>query len=258
MTVTVTPTAQPTNTPPRVQLAITTTTETSTTVVRNNPDGSQSIVRTSDGGPLPVSGGTATLYDYEAPSGAPVTYSSYESPATVSGAVTVSVSQIWLIHPGVPTLSQPIRLRPGSLVKNTYPIARGVFRPMGRSNAVVVTGGVRNGASGTFTVLTQSTAALATLNTLLGTGSALLLNIPATGGYTFPTSYVAIGDVTQQPAVGDKLTELWMDTICTFDEVDAPSGGTQATRTYVDLLNYATYGALTAAYPSYAALLAGP
>ena len=157
MTVTITPTVQSSSTPPSISLAISTTTETSTTILRNNPGGSQSTVRTSDGNPLPTPGHAGTLVDYEAWYGSPVTYTSLESPATVSAPVTVTASRPWLTHPGVPALSVPIfQFRPGSLIANTFGLTRGVFHPLGRQNAVVVTGGVRQGASGKFTITTRS------------------------------------------------------------------------------------------------------
>src|SRR5438270_938447 len=115
--ITVAATVDTVNVPARVQLNVTDTGSpafVSTTITRLNPDGSTSPVRTSDGNPSPLSGGAALLYDYEAPYGQSVTYSSLETPANVSASVTVPASQVWLIHPGTPALSMPVRLGKGS------------------------------------------------------------------------------------------------------------------------------------------------
>jgi hypothetical protein len=64
--------------------------------------------------------------------------------------------------------------------------------------------------------------------------------------------------VKQQPSAGSLITEPWIDTICPFDVVDAPVGGSQAARSYVDLLSYASYAQMDNSYSSYTALLSGP
>ncbi|NUR28511.1 MAG: hypothetical protein HOV83_22175, partial [Catenulispora sp.] len=81
MTVTVAPTVELSNVPPRVRLDVSASAgETSTTVVRNDPDNVQRPVRTSDGAPLTLSGGVGLLYDYEVPYATVVTYTTLESP----------------------------------------------------------------------------------------------------------------------------------------------------------------------------------
>jgi hypothetical protein len=257
MTITVTPTVEAGNLPPRIRLNITAGTETSTVVVRNNPDGTTTPVRTDTGVPLPISGGVGLLYDYEAPFGQPVSYSSLESPTTVSNQVTLDIAQPWLIHPGVPALSMPISLRPGSLVEETAPVKQGVFYPMGRTTPVVVTDGSRKSSQGPWssppdrwTSWTRSAHCSPDLGPLL-------LNIPDGMGAGFPPSYIAVGDV--------KLTR-WTDTVIDanrdvtlpFTVVDRPIGGSQSSRTYADLLDFTTYAQLTADYASYTTLLAGP
>jgi hypothetical protein len=65
-------TPQPDNIPPRVRLDVTATgtpTVTAVTVTRLDPDGRWRRVRTADDGPQPLTSGTATLYDPEAPAG---------------------------------------------------------------------------------------------------------------------------------------------------------------------------------------------
>jgi hypothetical protein len=144
--ITVTPTVELSNTPPRVRLNVADTGTpafTSTTITRLNPDGTTSPVRTTDGGPVPISGGTGLVYDYEAPYGQAVTYSSVETPGNVTAPVTVAVSQVWLIHPGTPALSTPIDLRVGALDDETLPVRQAVYWPLGRSTPVVIGDGAR-------------------------------------------------------------------------------------------------------------------
>lgn len=264
-TLVISPAVDLTTTPPRVRLTINdnrTSPAYSLTIIRNNGDGTTSTVRTSDGNPLALTssgaGTSALLDDYEAPYGQSVTYSAQEVAGTVSGSVTVDPGVVWLIHPGVPSMSLQLLLREGSLTQNTYTASRGVYYVMGRANPVVQTDNTRHGATGSMTALTTTTSALSALMTLLSSSSVLLLNIPTSKGWTFPTRYVSVGDVKTQPAVGSKIIDSYVDVAMAFDVVDAPIGGTQAQRTYVDLLTYPTYTALDTAYVSYTALQAGP
>jgi hypothetical protein len=257
MAVTVTPTVEAGNVPPRVRLDVTSTAESLTTVTRLNPDGTTIPVRTPDGGQVQLSGGTALLYDYEAPFGQPVTYSSQETPSTVSTAITVDASQTWLIHPGVPSLSLPVRLAQGSFSRRTAPARQGVFLPMGRKTPVVVTDGRRKSYQSSLGVVTTTADELAAVEALLDDTGTLLLNIPTTLGYNFPTCYIAVADVDVAPVI-DKVFEQWMTVTLPFTVVDRPVGGSQAQRTLADLLAYPTLRAIQDAYPTFAAVLAGP
>jgi hypothetical protein len=257
MTVTVTAVSQPANIPPRVQLTVTGTTEKTTTVTRLNGDGSSVPVRTSDGGPLVLSGAT-TLYDYEMGFGEAVSYSSLESPSTVSTQVAVAVAQVWLIHPGVPGLSMPVQnFRPGTWAKRTAIVKQGVFYPMGRTNPVIISDGARRGLQASMTILTRSQDERDWLGALISDAGTLLLNIPLGLGYSMKTSYVGLGDADYSPVI-DKVFEDWLDVTLPFYVVDRPAGGSQAQRTYADLLSFASYQSLEAAYSDYTHLLAGP
>ena len=258
MTITVTPSLEPTNSPPRVRLDVSASAgETSTTVTRQNPDGSIIPVRTQDGGPLALSAGTGLIYDYELPYSASVTYSSQESPSTVSSAVTLSVSSTWLVHPGVPALSMPVTLRPGTLQEETYGVARSVLFPMGRVNPIIVNDGTRKGGQSSLTVTTQSLDELSSLRALIADAGVLLLNIPADQSVGFDTCYISIGDV-KFARWTDVVIDSYRDVVLPFYVVDRPAGGTTAQRTYADLTVYATYADLARAYPTYANVLAGP
>lgn len=68
----ITATAQPANTPPRVELKLADVEGTSVTILRNDPDGRSRPVRTAE--PATLTGGAWTGFDYEAPLGQAVTY----------------------------------------------------------------------------------------------------------------------------------------------------------------------------------------
>lgn len=259
MTITVTPTVEASAVPPRIRLNVTASAgETSTTITRLNPDGSLGTVRTTDGAPLPISGGVALVYDYEAPYSVPVSYSSLESPATSSGQVTLGVGQVWLVHPGVPSLSMPVDFRAGSLDEETWDVNQGSHWPMGRDTPVVQTDGARRAPASSVTVAIDSAADLAALRAVTADAAVLLLNIPADMGLQFDTCYVAIGAIKNK-RVTDIGGDPYRAVELPIQVTDAPVGGTQAQRTYVDVLaGFATYAAVSAKYPTYLALLAGP
>jgi hypothetical protein len=257
---TVTATVDTVNVPARVRLDIADVGSpafTTVTVTRHNPDGTVSPVRTTDGNPVPMSGGAGLVYDYEAPYGAAVTYSTLETPANVTTPVTVPASQVWLIHPGVPSLSLPIRLGRGSFMSRVRAASQAVFKVLGRSTPLVYTDGARKSIASTLVALVQSAGQLAAMEALLADTSVLLLNVPTTLGYNFPTCYVSIGDVTEVPTT-ELVAETWLTLSMPFTVVDRPAGGTQAARTLADLAVYATLADLAAAYPTLAAVAAGP
>lgn len=263
-TVSVVATVEASTTPPRVKLDVTDTGSPNlfaATVTRLNPDGSTSTVRTPDGGPLTLvtSGANrvGTVYDYEAPYGAAVTYSTVETPANVSGSVIVPADSVWLIHPSVPDISMPVELRAGSLMQEEWGVEQGVFWPMGRRTPIVQTDGIRKAASSSVTVAIDTLLDLQRLRALTQDAAILLLNIPDTLNYGFDTCYIAVGTI-RNARTSDIGSDPYRAVEMPFQVVDRPAGGTQADRTYVDLLSYPTYSALQAAYPTYAALLAGP
>jgi len=245
-----------------VQLAVTDTGTPNlfaANVLRNDPDGVQRPVRTPDGNPLVLTTSGAnrvgTLFDYEAPYGAAVTYSTIESPGTVSSPVTVAESSAWLIDPGAPALSVPIRIK--QLGGRTRKVNRGVFYPMGRAAAVVQTDGQRKAAEYDLSVYTGTDDDRAELDALLDGAGVLLLNVPAANGWGIGAEYVSVGDVVEDRP----FTYLgYADRVWTLPitVVDMPIGGSQSSRTYADLFAFTTYAALSAGYANYTALLAGP
>jgi hypothetical protein len=262
-TVTVVPTVEVNNLPPRVRLDVTDTGSspaiTSTTVMRLDADGNMVPVRTLDGNPLTLttSGSTRVglVYDYEMPYGTAVSYSTLESPTVTSAQVTVAEGDVWLVHPGVPSLSQQVLV--GEFSERATAVTRGVFYPMGRATAVVVTDGARKAAQYDLTLVTLTDDAREAMAALLSDAGALLLNVPATKGFGVNAEYVAIGDAKESRVsrIASEPARRW-SLQCTV--IDRPAGGSQSQRTFVDLLDYPTLAALQAKYSSFTALLAGP
>lgn len=247
-----------TNTPPRVRIDIAdprTTPATSVVISRLDADGRTRTVRTSDDGPLPLSGGIGTVFDYEVPFGTQVTYS-----ANVTGAISVTTqinaTRIWLIHPGAPSFSVPIVLRRGSNTSEDWNLDQGVFQILGRSTPIVVTSGARTAPSSTMIVGTESLAELASLRVLLADGSPLFLNVPPALGLGIDAAYIAPGNV-QVTRPSDIGTDQLRDLTFTYQVVDRPIGGTQAAITWTDIAaKYATWTATVAGATSWAALAA--
>lgn len=261
-TVSVVATVELSNVPPRIKLDVTDTGTPNlftATVTRLDPDGVNRPVRTPDGNPLTLvtSGANrvGTVYDYEAPYGAPVSYSTQESPGTVSASVTVNESRVWLVPPGVPSLAMPITV--ADFGNQTRKVQRGVFYPMGREFPVVQTDGRRKAPEGTLQVKTSTLVELSSLLALVADTSVLLLNVPASLQYGVGTSYISIGDVEEVRLV-DYAVEQRRYVNLPYQVVDRPVGGTQAARTLADLMVFPSLAALNAAYPTLAALQAGP
>lgn len=258
----ITATALSSNTPPAVRIDVNDTRSpgqaSALTIMRVNPDGTQTVVRTADGNPLALSGGVGLVFDYEMALGAAVAYTALEAPGITSPQVTVTSSQVWLVHPGIPSLSVPITLRKGSLAQTTRPVTRGTFWPMGRAYPVIVTDGSRKAPQSQLLVEVDTVTDETSLTDLLADASALLLNVPSSLALGWDSSYVSIGDVTV-----DRLTDIGTDpyrvVTLPFTVVDRPAGGSQSLRTYVDVLaGYGSYAAVQAQYRSYVDLLAGP
>lgn len=261
MAITVAPTVEAAadGLPPRVRLNISVSAgEASVTPIRVDADGQSVPVRTASGDALALTGTSAILYDYEAPFGLPVYYSSLENIATVSSAVTVSESRIWLVHPGIPTLSTPIELAAGSMGEEEFGVAQGVFSVMGRAEPLVFTDGTRRSGASTLLVLVESSTQLRALKSILQDTGTLLLNIPDSLGLGVGSCYIAVGSVrNRRPSdIGSdplRVVEL------PYMVVRRPAGGSQATRTWVDVkLDFGTWADVKAAYRTWFDVLAGP
>jgi hypothetical protein len=258
----ITATALPNNIPPAVRINVNDTRSPGQalqlTIMRTNPDGTRVPVRTSDGNPLQLSGGVGLVFDNEPVLGGAVSYTSLEVPGISSPQVTVTASQAWLVHPGTPSKSIPIRFGLHPARHRTRPVVRGVFNVLGRANPVVVTDGTRHGRMLSLALLLQDQAALDAFEALTADAATLLLSVPASLGYNIPTAYIAIGDIDALPVV-DRVSEHLFIASMAYYEVDRPSGGSRAAWTLADV--QARYGTLTAvqtAYRTLADVQAGP
>lgn len=252
------------NVPPRVRIDVTDTGTPafdSVWVTRTDSAGNTARVRTDTGEALQLfddgTQRTGTVYDYEAPFGVPITYATEQRPtSSVTEPIMVDEPRIWLIHPGSPSKSRPIELMRGSLDSMKRGVEAGVFYPLGRRNAVIVSDGRRKGPQSELIVGTETPSELADLYMLLDDAFPLLLNVPPNTGLGVETAYIFINDVDEQRRTdigGDPARNVSLP----FQVVDMPIGGSQSQRTWQDVLdenatwqdvlnNYATWGDLLA------------
>jgi hypothetical protein len=162
-------------------------------------DGTATRVRGAS--PSPDPSGTQTVYDYEAPLDVSVSYK-ITTPwlafaSIASNTVTLaSSSSTWLGHPSNPTWNIQVRIK--EFPTRIRSIERGVFRVVGRSRPVVVTGGLRQDAVGDLCFYTETIAENTALRRILADGAPLLLRAPA--GYDWdPLSWISIGNVEEIP-----------------------------------------------------------
>lgn len=257
MATTVTAAAQPNNVPPRVQLSVSTNTsgKTSSSLLRVAADGSTERVRTTDGLAVPLSGGSGTAFDYDAPFGLPVSYRDADE-GSASAPVTLAVAVPWLLHPGKPQLSMPVSV--AEFGDRTYEATRTLLQPLGRSTAIPITDGARKAPSGTIQFRTRTLAELTAFTALLADQSALLFNVPPALGWGVATGWVSIGQVTEErivtPFAGrpDRYLNL------PADAVSLPTGGVVAQRSFADVLaQFADFDSLTNGYASFDQVVTG-
>lgn len=258
MTTTLTATPEPSNNPPRVLLALTYTGQTSATIVRNDPDGSQTPVRLAEPATLDGSGSWVG-YDYESWFGSSTTYTATTGAGSItSSAMTLSVADVWLRHPGVPALSCLVDFQgDGTPVRS---VVQAVLEPLGRTNPIVVSDGQRKSKRGEITLRTKSDAEHDALLALVDDVTPLLLDVPPAKafGADLTHQYLAIGDLTQSRLRPDYYPHPWRIWTAPYIVVGRPAGGIQSQRTYATVLaEAATYQAVLTARATYTALLTG-
>ena len=231
-------------TPPRIRLDVTDTRDqpaTSLVLSRRNPDGHTVPVRTADGGPLPLSGGAATIYDYEPPYDAPITFT-VDDPAGAPVATELLVDDVWLVHPGVPSLSQKLKVT--GLDQRTRETSRTLYQVLARDDPIPVSAGARPASAAVLTVRTYTEPQRAALDLLLADDTVLLLNIPAVKTWGWGPVYVSCGQLQEKRTVnyGPMPYREWTLPI---QVVGRPGGGTQAAITWDDVV---------AAYPTWQAI----
>jgi hypothetical protein len=227
--------------PPRIRLDITdtrTTPATELTITRLDPDGRYRPVRTDDDGPLPLSGGVATLYDYEPKGfGVQVTYST-DVPGGPTVTTSLDADGIWLVHRGVP--SRSVRVDAVSKIgPRTREVQQGKFVILERNDPIVVTGGARSTPAGMIGVRTDTDAQRRAMDLLLDDASPVLLNLPPGRGWGFDPCYLALGTTDEDRPVRYGPVPLREWTL-PYQVIGRPVGGIRAAVTWDDI---ATEGA---------------
>lgn len=253
---TVTP--DPGNTPPRMLVQLEYTGASSATIVRTDPDGTQTPVRLAEPATLDGSG-IWVGYDYESWFGAATTYTATTTTGTAtSPSVTLPVTDIWLRHPGVPSLSQKVDFQgEGDPVRA---VTQAVLQPLGRANPVVISDGQRKAKQGTLTLRTKSDAEHTALLALVDDVTPLLLDVPPGKGFgaDLAHQYLAIGDLTQQRLRPDYYPHPWRIWTAPYIVVGRPAGGIQAQRTWATVLaENATWQSVMSRYATWTAVLTG-
>lgn len=222
-------------TPPSVRVDVTETGTPSVgtvTVLRTDPDGLTRPVRTPDGGPLAISGGVATVTDFEVPYGAAVTYSiAANNVPTVSGSL--GETDAWLTHLGVPSRSVKL-LVIAELADREQDTGAAVLEVMDRARPIIISGATRPAETGGLVVQTTTADELTAMRALLADDAVLLLNMPPSLGYLEPTAYVSVGRLRAARLVdyGPEPRRLWT---LPYRVADRPAGGTRALVTHADV-----------------------
>lgn len=261
MTLTAVP--QPTNSPPRIQLTVTSpdgSAITAAATTRIDPSGGNP---TRVQLPVPAVSG-AVLYDYEAPWDVAVTYSiaiTYASGSTAtytSASVTLSPPFPWLTHPIAPSLS--LCLDQGrfdvmgvvSIGAATRPATTTKHRIQGAEYQIVTKTGPRGAASFPLQVVTMTPAERAALHAITRDQTPLFLQVPAAWGWDFDGGYFDVGDVTTERVWQYGPEPRRLHTL-PLERVDAPIGTQAATWTWAGLLaGSATWDAERAGYATWA------
>jgi hypothetical protein len=258
MTTTLVVTPDPTNVPPRMIIQLTYTGQTSATITRNDPDGTTTLVRLAD--PAALDGtGSWVGFDYESWFGSSTTYTADTAGGSLlSSAVTLDVSDIWLRHPGIPSLSQIIDFQgEGDPVRS---VTQTVLLPLGRPNPIVVSDGQRKSKQGEITIRTKNDTEHENLLGLLDDVTPLLLDVPPLKGFggDLVHQYLSIGDLTQRRRVEGYYLDPNRIWTAPYIVVDRPAGGIVSQRTYADILSgFATYSAVKTRYSTYTNVLTG-
>lgn len=258
MTTTLVATPDPGNSPPRVLLELTYTGQTEATIVRNDPDGSQTVVRLANPATLDGSGQWVG-FDYESWFESDMTYTATTGAGSISSStVSLDVSDVWLRHPGVPSLSLQVDFQgEGEPVR---PVMQTVLEPLGRRNPVVVSDGQRKSKRGDITLRTKNDDEHDDLIALVDGVVPLLLDVPPSKnfGASLTHQYLSLGDLTERRLRPDYYPHPWRIWTAPYIVVGWPAGGILPERSYATVLaDYASYQAVKSAYATYTTLLTG-
>lgn len=245
-----------TNSPPRIRLLVTGFSGLTVTVLRYDHNGS-TVVRTASPGEL--SGGVWSGYDDEMPYNELVSYAAIPAGTTTAAAITTAtlpVTRPWLVHPGVPSLSQPVDVLLG-VGPDLYASPAGLHAVLGRAADVVISDGTRKAAKASMTAYTQTYDAADALTALLADCTPLLFQYVLPGVERQLYRWVAIGDVSVDGA-GQPFGDPWAEWPMSYSVVDRPVGALQAQRTYADVLaESTTYQVVFDTFSTYLDLLNG-
>lgn len=258
-TITLTATPDVTSSPPRVRLDVTATgtpAVTQVVIARRDADGQMRPVRTSDAGPLPLSAGAATIYDYEAPFGTQVVYSTDQAGGP-SATTSLDVHDIWLVHIGVP--SRSVRLDQITVIGDeSRATSSGLFPVLDRGDPIPVSSGARATPTGMLGARTTTDAAQRAMNLLLDDDTPVLLNMPTSRRWGIDTCYLSLRDSNADRTVryGPVPLREWR---LPYQVIRRPGGGTQAAITWNDVAaQYPTWQAIVDAGVTSWAELAAP
>jgi hypothetical protein len=235
--------------PVRIQLDVTGLAGTTVTIIRSDANGNSAPVRSAD--PAPLSGGEWVGYDYEAPFGVQVWYTATSDTGAVdtAGPLVLDVASPWLIHPGIPLLSQPVTIK--SKGDRTSTTNVGTHVVLGRENPVIITDGVRHGSAFPMVLGTDTADQADALRTLLADAQVLLLQVTYEWTERREYLWISIGNVVEHDLTDDydERSIRWsMD--CTV--TDAPFGTLQAEWTWQDLVDgYPTWQDVLDAFPTW-------
>lgn len=222
---------EPGNSPPRMLLSLTGFLGTTVTVTRIDSNGNRSPVRL--GNPGTLNAGAWIGYDYEAPFNKTVRYEAAATLTVTSDPVTLTVGRPWLIHPGIPALSQPVNLvAPPTRSRETN---QGVHNILGRRTPIIITDGARRAPTFDLQLHTDTLDAEAALDVLLDDAAVLLLQVAYDGVARGDYWWVSVGQVTATAMVDVYEVPVMQWTLaCTV--TDAPSGLLQSQRSWGDVI----------------------
>lgn len=226
----------PGNNPPRMLLQILHAgTATSGQILRYGPDNQPVPVRQGD--PATLSSGAWVGYDYEVPYNQPARYEFVPSTGSrlVSDTTQLNVTQAWLVHPGVPSLSCPVTVK--LLDDETMRGSGGLHDVLGSEYPVPVTGLRRKAPAFQMLLRTATKAERDGLDQLFYDEAPLLLQA-VYPNQTDESEYrwIWAGDISRgrvAPQVYANGSRVWT-LPCT--EVARPLGGIRAQRTRATLM----------------------
>lgn len=193
MSITITAVPEPEHEPPRVVLTVTSSNSgDNRELAVSRTDSVFGRTKARDSEFASLSAGTWVGYDYEAPYGVEAHYDVVvDSDVAMSEPVTLESEKIWLIHPGLPALSMQLpRVR--KIANLTRRVVRGKFDVVGRKTSIIRTDGTRKAPEYKLTLKINTHEQLDDLDNILDDTSPLLLNVPVSLGWRWPSSYISV------------------------------------------------------------------